>query len=840
MNNDNNIQQVDNQLLACRHITNICEPYVWRLKLSAYEYETLGSKIKESIRLHGGSKTHLYTTKYALIMLTYLAEWYKREYAGTNQGGIESFIDIDSSGLKAIWEASGINIDKYVYQTENGNRLWQYSIFVLGGLAIKHELNRPSADRDKFLKALCRIYHGEEYTLENLDEVGRAIAFRQSIHQKHSLYEYLREILNGTYTDNDESVQSLLINIKNANDEVLKSKFRFEWIITYAPGTRTMSRRLRVWLKPEEVGGGLHQYLRFDRIHLWGIAEPEKMKMLHFSIRWMNGVKTVADINKQKPLISYSNTGDENGFVSWGIDRFAVEKVIPTRHFTHFQIIAFDDNGNEYITQEEPAVEWMQLWRIDQWKDEWSSRQNAQHQTAVLFNDTWHSDIEPNDKRQFVGHNSFKSNEWSFCFISSSITLNNKSGKEITLYNRIGYDQLYTRLYKDTVFYLDGGLVSHVVEDEDEGDIEERLPLIFSRDDIRVRYFATKDAILNAAVENDILVENVEFKISNGRYLPWNDENEPSYGVNTLRTYVKGVEHKIKIIYLSGHIVRNIDDCSIEYKDINGEIRRYQDFIPMNKIPLSPFIPIHIGDVIVNVIRPTLIKEIYLDDKIHLYNDGYTTLTIPYLLKNRIRIVDFNINGYNMYDCKGINNFYPSLSENDDAGLGAWKKGIVTEAASLDAKAPSWLCISVGDLQSCDKQGLRFYLWNPYENDKPKEVNYDTSIVQKNQVLFQDFTLPNKNLTNIEPVLKYTPFGAKGTTGIELRCYKVACMYNQYFFIFKPLKMMVKNGKIGELLVEPLLKEKNAILSDDDIQNLLRLAEEFKVEPSDMNLEIDY
>ena len=52
--------------------------------------------------------------------------------------------------------------------------------------------------------------------------------------------------------------------------------------------------------------------------------------------------------------------------------------------------------------------------------------------------------------------------------------------------------------------------------------------------------------------------------------------------------------------------------------------------------------------------------------------------------------------------------------------------------------------------------------------------------------------------------------------------------------------MMVKNGKIGELLVEPLLKEKNAILSDDDIQNLLRLAEEFKVEPSDMNLEIDY
>ncbi len=839
MSNDHNIQPIDNQLLACRHITNVCEPYVWRLKMSADEYKTLGSRIKESIQQHGGSNTHLYTAKYALIILTYLAEWYKREYTGTPQVDSQRAIDIDSNGLKAIWEVSGINIDKYVYQTENGNRLWQYSTFVLGGLAIKHELNRPAADRDKFLKALCRIYHGEEYTLENLDEVGRAIAFRQSILQKHSLYEYFREILNGDYSDQDEFVQSLLIHIKSANDEVLKSKFRFEWIITVAPWTLIMNRRLRVWLKPEEIGGGLHQYLRFDRLHLLGIAEPEKIKMLHFSIRWMNGVKIVTDINKQRPLISYANTGDENGFVSWGIDRYAVVNEIPTQRFTHIQIIAFDDYDKEYLTQDESASEWMQLWRIDPWKDEWSSRQSAQHQTAVIFNDAWHTDHEPDWRRPFVDQHACKSSAWNFCYISSSITLYHSSGREMTLYNRVGYDQIYTRLYQDTILYSEGGLVSNVISDEEEGDIEELLPLIFSKQDIWVRYFVTKDAISHAEVEKDNMVENVEFKQSNGYYLPWNDENIPSYGVNMLRTTLKGVEHHLKVIFLPGPIVRNIEQCTIEYQSINGDQQIYQDTIPMDKKPLSPFVPIRIGDAIVNVIRPTFIKEIYLDDEVHLYHDGSKKQSIPYLLKNRIRVADFNQHGYQVYDCKKLHHFYPFISENDDAGLGAWKNGIVIQASQLDAKAPSWLRISVGDVPNGNYQGLKFYVWNPYGEDTPKEVDYDTSLVQKNQVLFQDFTHPNDTLTNIEPVLKYSPFGVKATPRMEWRCYQVACRYNLYFFIFKPLKMMVKNGKIKELLVQPLLNQRGGTLSDEDVQHLLRFAEEFNIPRSDLNLDMD-
>lgn len=63
---------------------------------------------------------------------------------------------------------------------------------------MSHELGRR--DNGRFLKALCRLFHGEGYTLENLDDENRAVAFRQSIAREHSLYEYLKEILDGKET----------------------------------------------------------------------------------------------------------------------------------------------------------------------------------------------------------------------------------------------------------------------------------------------------------------------------------------------------------------------------------------------------------------------------------------------------------------------------------------------------------------------------------------------------------------------------------------------------------------------------------------------------------------
>ena len=78
--------------------------------------------------------------------------------------------------------------------------------------------------------------------------------------------------------DASSEVNRFIFEVKTANDEVMRKKFRLEWIVTNIPNNPVLGRKLRLWLKPEEVNEGLHQYLRFDRVHLWGVKEPEAVK----------------------------------------------------------------------------------------------------------------------------------------------------------------------------------------------------------------------------------------------------------------------------------------------------------------------------------------------------------------------------------------------------------------------------------------------------------------------------------------------------------------------------------------------------------------------------------
>lgn len=257
---------------------DITVPYVWRLRLSEADFNEIETCLKIIVDKEG--VTALSKSDNAIMTISYMAEWYKRRYQSGNKCELT-----DGINLEELWDNAGISKKRYLYKDENGSKRWLYSIYVLGGLAIQHELARN--DNMKFLKGLCRIYHGENYTLENLDEASRAVAFRESIKRQHSLYEYMRQILNGTMpfheddlADAGSDVNRFVATVKAANDEILKVKFRFEWQVTFSPQYTCMTRRLNVWLKPEEVGGELHQYLRYDRVHLWGVANPEKLHKL--------------------------------------------------------------------------------------------------------------------------------------------------------------------------------------------------------------------------------------------------------------------------------------------------------------------------------------------------------------------------------------------------------------------------------------------------------------------------------------------------------------------------------------------------------------------------------
>ena len=166
----------------------------------------------------------------------------------------------------------------------------------------------------------------------------------------------------------------------------MRKKFRLEWIVTNIPNNPVLGRKLRLWLKPEEVNEGLHQYLRFDRVHLWGVKEPEAVKELKIGIQFYRGEQILNTIDWEHPLINYLNTGDSNtGFVSVGVAEYATCHFLPSRAFTKLSIIAKDNEGNEYIAQEEECNEYMQLWRIAPGDYLWSSTQSAQHETALVF-----------------------------------------------------------------------------------------------------------------------------------------------------------------------------------------------------------------------------------------------------------------------------------------------------------------------------------------------------------------------------------------------------------------------------------------------------------------------
>lgn len=807
------------------------EPYVWRLHLDDEIYQLLEAYIAEK----SASMNKDIAESDARLVIVYLAEWYRRLYKGSETGQTNAADDID---LKRVWEVSGIRTDRYVYQTEAGTRLWKYSIYVLGGLAVRHELGRH--DNGRFLKALCRLFHGEDYTLENLDDESRAVAFRQSIAREHSLYEYLKEILDCTGEQHrDKETLALMDAIRTANDDVLRKKFTLEWIVVNQPTSPYMKRMLRVALKPEQIGGGLHQYLRFDRLRVWGVSNPERLRNIFIGIRWRNGDDCIQDLDKQNPLLVLSNT--TNGFVTWGAEeRVATERNIPVETFTHLDIVAYDNHGNEWIAQTEEAASCMQLWRMTDSYDRWTSKQQSQHATAVVFTNDWHSTTPADMQKVFKDKTGNTGTSWSWCYIQSDITLVDNKGQSMTLYNRNGYDQVFAILHKDTICYKEGGLVTVWQEDEEEGQTEERYPLIFGRDDLHVRHFRTKDAITEAEMDSEETCHDVQFK-HNGRYEDWTEVNQPHYGLVQLRITEKNIVYRMTAYYLNGPILRCFDTATILYKDLDGKKQVYQDHIEKGGQPIEPTVTLRIGNCEVEIYRPTLLKELYLDGKVWKYIEEGEEFTLPWIYKDRIRIADFSAQGFRQYECSNMVSPFATFDKSEDnQALYHLINRTHWDAMTFDANAPQWLRICLAKDSSKPRTELPLLKWNIYQDKDPQPFVYEEGYQkQKGEVIFMDAHKPDADLDFFytEPG-RPDVFGGKKTKGIEMKCFETAVKFQTYFSGYHPIRQMAQRGETNQKLISQLKERYGETLSEDLRQGLTRLADEFQldIEKLDINL----
>lgn len=844
---------------------DITHPYVWKLRLSEADFNEL--EVCLSAIMSDCGVAALAKPENATSTIVYMAEWYKRKYQSGNRNP-----PIENLDLETLWSNSGISKKRYLYQDDSGQKRWLYSIYVLGGLAIQHELNRH--DKMKFLKGLCRIYHGENYTLENLDEASRAAAFRESIKRQHSLYEYMKEILNGEMPFHEDDLQDaasdvnrFVATIKAANDEILKVKFRFEWQVIFSPDYTFMTRRLNLlWLKPEEVGGGLHQYLRYDRVHLWGVPNPEKQLHLFIYIRFKRGDEVIEPSTMENPIITYLNHS-VNDFVAFGVEKGVLIKNIPTSRFDKIEIVVKDDDGNEYLAQTQNTTEYIQLWRQGDYGEAWSSTQNTQKETAVLFSnrcnlkdETFSEEVY---RKRFRDQKFGTTDTWNWIYIYDCVSFLDEQGKEINLYNRIGYDQVTTRLYTDTIRYVGGGKVKHYYIDDpdisDEYEVDE-LPLIFGWEDVIVRHFATKDDILHAQPEEETEAEMIEFKQENGRYAEWTKMDEPPYGEVTLRVTIKGKPLLFTVVYLprmdkASPIKRDFESTLIRYKNVDGTEAELQDEIPMDGNPLSPTLPVRYGEdesyYEVDVYRPTLLKEVMLDGKIIEYLNDEEKLNLPYIFKDRVQLNDFSEKGYQAYECRNLSSIYsqdfinisgnPSVGE---AALNAWRNDNHYVGKLLDAMTPESLVVCFGNDQEHsswkDEQAL---YWNYDEKTEPEPINPDEDADSKSTgVIFQDISTTENLQCNLGTDIDNDPWAwediDESVTESLLKCFEVANHYGTYFFLMKPLRNMERDKVVSEIY-EPLLEKRNGTLTPEDKQGLLRFSEKSGFDWQEFNIHID-
>lgn len=824
-------------------------PYIWEMRITEDEFVSLEDEIKNSSLDYNNNRD-------ALKALVYLAEWYKRRYTNRTKKDYQKVFGNQKPNLETIWNTLNIDL-KYLYKGENNQNLFQYSTFILGGLAVKFERQK---NEKPFLRALCRVYNKEDDSFDRIVDNNHSIAFKESIVQGHCLFEFLEAVI--TSHDNSEAIPyaeedvanenteiRLLIQlIQDINYEVIKSKFRLEWVITAVPGDNLVSRRLRIWLNPEEKGQ-LHHLLRLDRLKKWGFIEPEEMRYIRIGVRYLKGDEIIKDADFYHPDIYYRNTGDASvGFICEKADYSCCNNV-PVAEFDKVQLITWNDDGSELTNAIlEEDVDWSvrQLYREEIGEDDWSTRVNNQKETALLYSCEWviaENSIDRLSEKKTIYNKRFgEGNSVYWSYINASITI--EDGNESrTYYNRQGYDHIVARQYQETIQYTeDGKVMWHHSEDEDSPELIDPIFLIYGKSDLIAYHTENKEEGDEDTCEA-IEIEIFEYKGSNGNYTVWTNTDLPTFGYNKLRVTVKQKQYLLNVFYIPKRIERNIADNTIHY--FNGENDDiYDDKVNIgsakerNQI-IEPVVLLNIGSknsyIQVPVFRPVKLKEVCYENRVLMYDkDG--EVSIPYILKEFVDIHDYGESGFRSYSCKDFRDIFAEINSNKSEYLSSGK---VTSAIDgklfTDSDAPEGLSFFIRKAFSKNPQ-LKYCYWDCQKDTKPMSLkDIESFELPSGFVLFQDQRKISDSLRGEfmeKEALGFAKIKKKGQEALAV--FLVASEYNQYFFQFNEMRLLAngieeKRRDFFKEIYNPLLKKRNNSFSEKDHKDMLRFAEEFSL-----------
>ena len=832
-------------------------PYVWELKVTEDEFLSLENDLR-SYTPDASKKDD------ALKILVYLAEWYKRRYTNRAKKEYQKTFGGKKPNVEIVWKTLAID-EKYLYRGENEQKLYLYSTFIFSGLAVKFERQK---NEKPFLRALCRVYNKEDESFDRVVDNNHSIAFKESIAQGHSLRDFLEAIItsqdninalpfsNEDYDNPDTEVALLIELIREINNEVNKSKFRFEWIVTSIPGDNLIARRLHLWLNPEGKGK-LHQLLSIDRLKKWGFAEPENMCYVRLGVRYLKGNKVVKEPDFHRPDLYYRNTGDSSiGFICENVDYVKCNNV-PVSSFDKVQLITWNEDGTELpipIQEETVDFDTIQLYRMEAGEDEWTTRVSNQKETALLFSDMWiiaeTSADHLFERKTFYNKKVGEGDSVSWCYIHASVTIENED-ESLTFYNRQGYDHIIARLYNEAIDYTaDGKVMLHYAEDEDSQEKNIPISLIFGKEDIVVYHTETKDGEDCTCEETD--VQLYEFK-KKGNYTSWTETDSPEYGYVELRLTIKGKPQLFKAFYLPKPIERNLETNTIHYNNVKEEqVYNDKDFIENainRRQVLEPTVRLNVGTkacyVIIPVFRPIKLKEIIYDGKIMDYiKEG--AYELPYILHKHITLHSYSESGYKEYKCSyltGVHSLIKQKRPNNPnaawASSAAWEKGDIYIASDIDTNAPDYLLVKMGEKLQKELNKEEFYFWD-YDQNHPlvKMPRKGVTTPKDWGVVFQS-NKKNRTGKNFYPLYNEEDDDIFDDDSDDhfanvsiIRCFNIAIEHELYFFTLTPLKNLSEEDFNKQLLL-PILKHFEGTPPPEICLGLRRFVEEFDYQDKD-------
>ncbi|MGM9778783.1 MAG: hypothetical protein ACI3ZD_10695 [Prevotella sp.] len=841
------------------------EPYVWKLRLSLQEFYELEAAINLSISSHAGSHEHLLTADFAIIVVIYLAEWYKRFYCGADTMDENKVLSLNTEELKRLYELAGIDSKSFVYNaSKNPDKTsyrWQESLQVLGGLAVQAELKRDK--HDNLLPQLCKLFHGEEIELDDLRDRNRAVAFQESIAKQHSLYEYLKCILEkdehgrrnlpfapSDLKDESTRIPELISKIEQADVLAKKHKFDFEWIIQYSASTHSMVRQLKVKLKPEIIGGGRKQYIGYDRLRSeeWGIEHPENVGRIRFYLRFKNGGQYVQKEGKtDEPLFKYDNTGQETtGFLSVNKEDESVFLNVPTARFDKVEIVMHYDN-TVHVVQQMDVTDYMQVYEVAKSGGRrFTSRRNAQAPTVLIFSTAHRLTEDYQDIPLSYAH--FRRGEdtgedYCWCPIMDKVILKLNTGEEVPFFNRNGLYQVVTKKYLKTIKYMDNVFVLYKYIDADEDDDvmqEDRLTVLFGRQALSVLHFPSGMAKEGVPV-NDYTTE--WYNPKERRYVNWEEGNEPKQGKVRLRVTVKGLVFTPKVYYVpfsptdseQQPIWRDFKTMRI-CTALAGVDDIQDDFTKDTDNKQSDTRQLEIGTaeekILVDVYRPILIRELSqkksgdADSKVISYHDVDEDIEIPLINCQQFSVRDFSENGVKEFQVTQKGTVYYNFPTFNHPGIDGTSFLLDEKASVLTPELPlDYLKIYITKALD-NAAGL--YAWN-YKSE-PGQV--DSSCQMKEEgIVFQSLKDNDSPRHYAMPRINKGKGGWGGKKNVlvvnALYCFEKVAEHKAYFFLFNPLiKVVAAGNQIRDILI-PLLKKREYSLTNADIGHLYLFALQF-------------